>query len=113
MKSAVLSHHTGQATRLAPRRLDLALEIAARGISLIAGPHVGPGAAAVLALARLLARLAGRIGRQVEVAVVAAEAIDRNLHRTGPRLDQARALDAGDAAGVLDALGHVALEPAH
>src|SRR5438876_825040 len=59
--SVGLSYHAGEAAGLAARRLDLALEVAARLRALIAGPHIGPGPALGFTLANLLAGLAARI----------------------------------------------------
>ncbi len=112
--SKVSAHDAGHAARLAPRLGQPVLEVAARDVRpQVAGPHVGPGTAAVLALAGLLAGFAGRIGRQIEVAVVAAGAVDRHFHRAAFLLHQSRTLDAGHAALVLDRRLHLALEPAY
>ena len=85
---------------------DFVLQVAARGRPDIAGPHVGPGAAFVLRVAGGLARRAFRIGRGLEVAVVAAEAVNRIFNAAAPRLDHAGAAHARHAALVFDARWH-------
>src|SRR6185437_9106719 len=57
-----LAHHARDAARPLARQLDLALEVAARGIGAVAGPPVGPGAAAGVGLAGLRAGRALWIG---------------------------------------------------
>src|SRR5664280_3727412 len=71
-----LSHHTRNAARLRPRRLELVLEVAARARSVIAGARIGPGAAAVLGIAGRLAGGARSVGRGLEVAIIATGAVD-------------------------------------
>src|SRR5262249_59845534 len=81
----------------------------------ITGPQIGPGAAAVLALASGLAGIAGGIRRRIEIAKVTAEAVDAELQRVVAalaRLRHAGALDARDAAGVFRPRRHLGLEPA-
>ena len=63
------------------RRGEPALQEAARGRAFVARPHIGPGAAALLAFAGRLAGGAGRIGRHLEIAQVAADAVDAELDR--------------------------------
>src|SRR5262249_12730978 len=113
-----LPHHARHAARLAARRPQAILEIAARVRvdAEIAGPDIGPGPAVLLRLAGLLARRPVGIRGGVEVAVVAAEAVDAELDdalAALARLLDARTLDARDAAGVLGALRHLAPEPAY
>src|SRR5450631_2755222 len=110
--AAQLSHHARDAARLVPWRGDPVLQIAARERSNVAGPHIGPGAAFVLGLAGRLASGAGRIGRDLEIAIVAADAIDGIFDRTAPRLDRAGAAHARHAAFVLQARRHLVLQPA-
>src|SRR6185312_6255714 len=75
------SHHPRHAAGLVPRAGDPLLQEAARRRPEIARPHIGPGAAAVFALAGRLAGRPGRIARNVEVLVVAAGAVDREFGR--------------------------------
>src|SRR5262245_47940577 len=86
-----LSHNARDAARLPLRAGDVMLEIAHGGRSEIARPQIGPGPAALLAFAGGLAGLAGRIGRQLEIAGVAADPVDGKFDRTGVRLDHAGA----------------------
>src|ERR1019366_2539960 len=108
-----LSHHTGNAARLVSRPRDLVFQIAARGWPDIAGPHIGPGAAFVLGVAGSLARSAGRFGCGLEIAVVAAEAVDGEFRRALARLDHAGPAHPRHAALVLDPRRHLALQPAN
>src|SRR5450631_436065 len=83
-----------------------------RVLALIARPRIGPGAAFVVVGAGGLAGLLALIF-QSEIAVVAAEAVDRGFDRAVLRLDHAGAAHAGDAAIVLGAGRHGILQPAH
>ena len=76
-----LSHHPRNAAWLMDRAGDVVFQIANRRRSDIARPHIGPGAAAFLALAGKLTVLARRIGRHVELPVVAAETVNLELDR--------------------------------
>src|SRR6185295_6978576 len=108
-----LPHHARDEPRLAPRRLDVLFQIAMRVTADIAGPGIGPGAAFVVGGARRLAGLVALGAFQIEIAIVAAETVDRGFDRTAALLDHAGAAHAGDAAIILRARRHVALEPAH
>src|SRR5882757_9374569 len=79
----------------------------------IARPRVGPGAAFIVGGAGRLAGIVAVVALDVEIPVVAAEAIDRGFDRAIPGLDHAGAAHAGDAATILYARRHAALEPAH
>src|SRR6185295_9639895 len=108
-----LTHHARHAAGLVPRPGQLLLQEAARRRPEIARAHIGPGAAAVLALAGGFALRAGRVGSYIQVAIVASGAVDRKLDLAGLRLEHGGALHAGDAAGVLDAWRDLGFEPAH
>ena len=95
------------------RRLDRVLEVAARGRRAIARPPIGPGAAARFGLTRLGAGLAVGAGRGFEGPVIAADTIDRIFELAQPRLDDAGAVHARNAAARFNAPHHFALEPAH
>src|SRR3954451_6547210 len=107
-----LAHDPGHAAGLVAWRGDPLFEKTARRRPKIARPHIGPGAAAVLLLAGGFAGRALRIRIDVDIAVVAAGAVDRELDRAGPFLRHTCALHAGDAAGVFMARRDLALEPA-
>src|SRR5205085_3950248 len=79
----------------------------------VARAGVGPGAAFVVGGAGGLAGLIALMTFDVEIAVVAAEAVDRRLDGPGRLLDHAGAAHAGDAATVLGARRDVTLQPAH
>src|SRR4051812_15685869 len=111
--TASLPHDARDKPRLAPRRLDVLFQIAVRVAADIAGSCIGPGAAFVVGGARRLAGLVAFSAFHVEIAIVAAETVDRGFDRTAVLLDHAGAAHAGDAAIVLGARRHVALEPAH
>src|SRR3954463_955073 len=108
-----LPHHARDEPRLAPRRLDVFFQLAVRVATDITGPCIGPGAALVVRVAGRLARLVALAAFDLEAAVVAPEPVDRGFDRTAALLDHAGAAHAGDAAIVLGARRHVALEPAH
>src|SRR5262249_4175680 len=84
-----LSHHPGNAARLSHRPGNVILQITDRRGADIAGPHIGPGAAAILRLAGRLAALAAGVGRKIEVPVVAAVPVDVELDRPDPRFNHA------------------------
>ena len=100
------THHAGEAAGFAHRRRDVVLEVATRRWPAIARPHIGPGAAAFLAPRRRLTVFPVGIGRNVEVAIVAAEAVDAEFDRSVLRLDHAGAAHARHAAGGSDARRH-------
>src|SRR5438105_765366 len=79
----------------------------------VARSRVGPGAALVVGGAGGLAGLVALIAFELEILVVAAEAVDRGFDRAVPGLDDTGTAHAGDAARVLHAWRHAALEPAH
>src|SRR4029453_1358497 len=79
----------------------------------IARPRIGPGAAFVVGGASGLAGVVAVAGLEVEILVVAAEAVDRGFDGLGAPLDHAGAAHARDTAITLHARRHVALEPAH
>src|SRR4051794_9653708 len=108
-----LPHHAGNEARLAARRLDILFQETVRVAADIAGPCKGPGAALVVGGAGGLAGLVAFLAVQVEITVIAAEAVDRGFGRTDRLLDHAGAAHAGDAAIVLGARGHIVLQPAH
>jgi hypothetical protein len=107
-----LSHYARNTTRLVPRARDLILEIATCARSDIAGPHIGPGPAFVLGLARRLASRTVRFSRNFQIAVIAAEAVNGILDWCLARLDHASTVDAGNTAFVLRARRHEAFQPA-
>src|SRR5689334_2857419 len=84
-----------------------------RLLSDIAGPREGPGAAFVVGGAGRLADFVILAALDVEAFVVAARAIDRGLLGKAARLHHAGAAHARDAAIVLHARRHIALQPAH
>src|SRR6185312_11341779 len=98
---ALLAHDARNAARLVPRACDPVLEITARTRTDVALPHIGPGPASVIRLARRLACGADGIGRDIQIAIVPAEPVDGIFHRSLARLDHTRAADTGDAAFVL------------
>jgi hypothetical protein len=98
LPSNPLSHHSGNAAWLTQRPGDVVLEITDRRRTDIAGSHVGPGATALLRLARLPAALAASIVGQIKVPIVAAVAIDAEFDRLATGLDDAGAAHARDAA---------------
>src|SRR6516165_169652 len=107
------AHHARNTARLAVRRFDRVLEKATRGGRAVAGPQVGPGPAMRIGLASGGAGLAARIGRRLERAIVAADAVDGIFKIAQRRLDDAGAAHAGDTAVRLGAGYDVMLEPAH
>ena len=112
-----LSHHTRDAARLPPRRAQAVLQIAARAgtAAEIAGPHIGPGAAAVVPLAGGLAGRPVRVRRACRTGGSrrrGGRCRTRRRRRGRGALDHAGALDARHAAGVLDPRRHLVLQPA-
>src|SRR5262245_8117587 len=79
----------------------------------IAGSREGPGAAFAVGGAGRLAVLLTLAALDVETSVVAARPVDRGLLGKAARLDHAGAAHARDAAIVLHAGRHIALQPAH
>jgi len=71
-----LSHDSGDAAWLANGSGEMILEIANRRGTDISGTHIGPRAAASVGFTCGLTALAARIGRHLELPVVAAIAID-------------------------------------
>src|SRR5258705_1744095 len=78
----------------------------------VSRPRIGPGPALVVVGAGRLAGFVALVFFQCEISVVAAEPVDRDFLSAGARLNHARAAHARDAATILDALRHVALQPA-
>src|SRR5689334_8625552 len=79
----------------------------------IAGARIGPGAALVVGGAGRLAGLLALALLDLKTLVVAAGAVDRGFVGAVSELDHAGAAHARDAAIVLHAGRHAALEPAH
>src|ERR1700682_1858809 len=107
-----LPHHARDEPGLAPRRLDVFFQKTVRGFSGIARPRIGPGPALVVGGAGLLALIVAVAAFQFEIAVIAAEPVDRGFRSPVARFDHPGTAHAGDAAIVLGARGHVALQPA-
>src|SRR5258708_31334435 len=95
------------------RRHYVIFQVAPRFRAEIAGPYIGPGAALGVGVAGRLAGVARRIGRDLEIAIVAAGAINGELPHPVARLDDAGAMNAGHGGAVLHPRRHLALEPAH
>src|SRR5229473_7546941 len=112
MTVQLLPHHARDEPGLAPRRLDFLFQEAVGGFSGISRPRIGPGPALVVAGAGRLALIVAVAAFQFETAIIAAGPVDRGLDRAIARFDHAGAAHAGDAAIVLGARRHVALEPA-
>src|SRR6476619_6138371 len=110
--NTTLSHHPRDEPGLAARRLDVFFQEAVRFLPDISRPCIGPGPAFVVARAGRLASLVAVTALEVEIAVIATEPVDRDLLRAVARLDHAGSADARDAAVVLDARRHAALQPA-
>src|SRR6266481_3643663 len=109
----LLPHHARDEPGLAPRRLDVFFQEAVRILSDISRPRIGPGTAFVVVDTGRLAGIVAVAAFQTEIAVVAAQPVDRNFLGAVARLDHAGAAHARDAAIVLGAHRHVALEPTH
>src|SRR6202795_4040308 len=112
MTVLLLPHHARDEPGLAPRRLDFLFQEAVRGFSGIARPRIGPGPALVVAGAGRLAFVVAVAAFHFETAIIAAGPVDRGFDRAGARFDHAGVAHARDAAIVLGARRHVALEPA-
>jgi hypothetical protein len=108
-----LPYDSGDAAWLTNRPGDVILEIANCQRAEIARAHIGPSAATFLGLTRGLAALAVRVGRHLEVPVVAAVAIDAELDRSVARFDDAGPAHAGYAACRCDPRHDPGLEPAN
>lgn len=96
-----------------PGPRELVLEIAARCRADISGTDIRPRTAFVLRLARRLAWRAGRIRCNVQISVIAAEAIDRKFNRSLSRLDDSGAADTRHAAIVLNRRRNAIFQPAY
>ena len=83
-----------------------------RGGRAVTRPAIGPGPAALLALAGIGASLTLGVWR-ARSSVITAEAVDRIFDGAGPRLDYAGAAYARHAATRLCPRHHLALEKAH
>src|SRR5215510_14409296 len=94
MTTHYLPHHTRRKPGLPSRRLDVLLQEAMRFLAGIAGARVSPGAAFVVGGAGGLAGVVAVAGLEVEILVVAAEAVDRGLDGLGAPLDHAGAAHA-------------------
>src|SRR5450631_4347160 len=112
MTAQLLPHHARDEPGLALRRLDFLFQEAVGGFSGIARPRIGPGPALVVAGAGRLAFVVAVAAFQFETAIIATGPIDRGFDRAVARFDHAGAAHARDAAIVLGARRHVALEPA-
>src|SRR6185437_1746169 len=106
-------HHARTEAGPAPRRLDFLFPETVRVPADIAGPREGPGATPVIGGAGGLAGSVTVAALDVETPVIAARPVDRGLLGKAARLDHAGAAHAGDAAIVLHARRHIALQPAH
>jgi hypothetical protein len=98
LPSTRLSHHSGNAAWLTQRTGNVVLEITDRRRTDIAGSHIGPGATALLRLARLPTALAAGIVGQIKLPIVAAVAIDAEFDRPATGLDDAGSPYARHAA---------------
>src|SRR5258705_5086512 len=78
----------------------------------ISRARVGPGAAFVVTGTRGLADFIVLAALEIEAFVIAAEPVDRGLHRAVARLDHAGAADPGDTAIVGRARRHGVFQPA-
>src|SRR5713101_2612294 len=107
-----LPHHARNAARLVVRRHHVIFQEAPHFRTEIAGSHIGPGAALGFGVAGRLAGFARRIGRYLEIAIIAASAINGKLPHAVARLDEAGAADAGCGGAILHPRRHLALEPA-
>src|SRR5260370_28954069 len=112
LRAAALPHHARDDPGLAPRGLDVFFQKAACVFSDISRPRIGPGPAFVVAGASRLAGIVAFAALEFEIAVIAAESVDRNFLGRAARFDHAGAAHARDAAIVLSARRHVALQPA-
>ena len=108
-----LSYHTRNTARLTDRARDVVLEVANRRRANITRPHIRPGPAAFLAFTGGSAALAAGIGRQFEVSIVAAVAIDPKFRRSAPRLDDPGPAYAGDAACRCEPRHDLGFQPAN
>src|SRR5260370_25817505 len=113
LRAAALPHHARDEPGLGPRGLDVFFQKAMRGSSDISRPRIGPGPAFVVAGASRLAGIVAFAAFEFEIAVIAAEPVDRIFLGRAARFDDAGAAHARDAAIVLSARSHVALHPAH
>src|ERR1700730_3036659 len=111
-QTPLLPHHARDTAGTVLRAGQVILEEACGRCAAIARPGIGPGSALRLTRARGRATLAARVGGKLEAAVVAAEAIDPELHRIAARLDDAGTAHAGHAAARGDARGDARFEPA-
>src|SRR5215217_4255028 len=93
-----LSHHARNAARAALRTCDAILQITGSGRSAIATSQIGPGPATFLRLAGRLAAFSSWVRLHVEMAIIATNAVDRELDRPATRLDDARSAHTGNAA---------------
>jgi len=91
---------------------DAILEKTAGVRSEVTWSRIGPGATAGIGLTSRLTDLASRVGRHLDIAVIPADAVDREFARTAPRLDDTGAAYTGSAALVLDTGRHLILQPA-
>src|SRR5216683_7308691 len=107
-----LPHHARNKPGLAPRRLDVLFQEAVRGFSGISRPRIGPGPAFIVGGAGRLALIVAVAAFQFEIAIIAAETVDRGFCSAVARFDHAGTPHARDAAIVLGARRHVALQPA-
>src|SRR5215470_4899637 len=112
-ESGSLTHDPRDAARLVARRHHAVLQVAPRVGTEITGPHIGPGAAMGFGLAGRLAGFARRTGLNLEIAIIAARAIDGKLPQTVARFDHTGSVDAGCGGAVLHPRRHLVLEPAH
>src|SRR3984885_4124053 len=111
--SSNLPHHAGNKSGLAPRRLYFLFQKTVRFLADIARSRIGPGSAFVVLGAGCLADFIALTPFKSEIAVIAAGPVDRGFGRAVARFDHDSSADAGDAAIILNAPRHAALQPAH
>src|SRR5450631_1731144 len=109
----ILPHHARDKSGLAARRLDVFFQEAVRAFFDVSRPRIGPGPTLVVVDTGGLAGFVALAVVQSEIAVVAAEPVDRGFDRAVARLDHAGAAHARDAAIILGAGRDSALQPAY
>src|SRR5882757_1405935 len=105
--------HAGNQPGLAARRLDLFFQETMRLPPDISRTGIGPGPAFIVGGAGGLAGFVALAAFDVEIAVIAAEPVDRGFDRAVARFHHAGAAYARNAAGILDPRRHAALQPAY
>src|ERR1700761_1282427 len=94
----VSAHHAGDEPGPAPRRLDFLFQEDMRFLADISRPGIGPGPALIVGGTGGLAIFVALIALEFEIAVIAADSIDRGFDPGGARLDHAGAANARHAA---------------